>query len=299
MIEKVNVFFARCSSASLAAIVAILILLVAFADFVTGPHVSFSIFYVMPVALASWYASSRIVVLTCLISTATWLTVEVNSIEYKNTLIPLWNAGVRLGFFAITSSLLVALKGALRQQRILADVDGLTGLLNRRAFEHRCQYLFRLSERQQHSMCVCYVDIDRFKQVNDTFGHLAGDKILKVIAAALRKELRETDLISRLGGDEFAIALPNTDRRGGNYKMQEILASLRRVATENNWPIGFSVGVVVCRPPMPGLYDALHHADRLMYAMKKQPNDGFLIEEYHPMYSAEPDVAANRKTQYS
>lgn len=297
MIVKSHAFLASCAPASLAAIVAILIALVAGADYATGPQVSFSIFYMVPVALASWYASRAIIVLTCLVSTATWLFIEVTGIDYDNALIPLWNAGVRLGFFAITSSLLVALKRALRQQRILADVDGLTGLLNRRAFEHRCQYLFRLSERQQHTVCVCYVDIDRFKQVNDTFGHLAGDEILKVIAAALRKNLRETDLISRLGGDEFAIALPNTDCRGGNYKMREILASLRHVATENKWPIGFSVGVVVCRPPMPGLYDALHHADRLMYAVKQQPNDGFLIEEYQPLNSSEPDASANRKTQ--
>lgn len=273
---------ARCSTAGVATLVAALIAIVAFADYLTGPHLSFSIFYVLPVALASWYAPRRITVLTCLVATTTWLTVEISSMVYENTFIPLWNAAVRLGFFAITSALLVALKAALQRQEVLANVDGLTQVLNRRAFEQRCEYLFRLCERQSRTVSIGYLDIDRFKQANDEFGHQMGDRILVGIAATLTRELRSTDLVGRIGGDEFAIALPDAKYSGATFKLQRILTKLRRAAASNHWPVGFSVGVVVCCPPLPNVFDALHHADRLMYRVKSRDSDGFIIEEFHP-----------------
>lgn len=280
MIAKWDAFFARLSSASLSFIIVILISLVAIADYSTGSQVSFSIFYVAPVALASWYAPRKVAAVTCIAAASAWLVVDVVSLGYDNELIPVWNAAVRLGFFAITSSLLIALQQALVQQRFLAEIDGLTNVLNRRAFEGRCQYLFQLAERHRRSVCICYLDIDKFKHVNDAHGHQTGDAILKGIAEILGRLLRETDVVGRLGGDEFAIALPDTGHSGAAFIVRKILSRLRYLATRNDWPVGFSVGVVVCRPPLPTLSEAIHRADELMYAAKKSPNDEFSIEEF-------------------
>lgn len=286
MISEWNAFLAGRSAAGLAMLVAVLVAAVALADHLTGPQLSFSIFYVLPVALASWYAPRGLIVLTCLVATTIWLAVEISSMTYDNTLIPVWNAGVRLGFFAITSALLVALKSALERQRALADVDGLTQVLNRRAFEQRCQYLFHLCERQARTVSIAYLDVDRFKQANDVFGHQLGDQILVEIAATLVRELRNTDLIGRMGGDEFAISLPDAGYSGATFKIQRILTRLRRTAAANHWPVDFSIGVVVCRPPLPTLYDVLHRADRLMYRVKDRGADGFIVKEFDPPQAA-------------
>lgn len=286
MIANWNAFLASRSSAGLSALIALLVVVVAVADFATGPLLSFSIFYIVPVALASWYAPRPLIVATCLVSTMTWYVVEINSIAYDNTFVPVWNAAVRLAFFAITSALLVALKAALQQQQELAEIDGLTRVLNRRAFEQRCQYLFQLADRQCVPVSVGYLDVDNFKQANDEFGHRMGDRILSGIAATLTQHLREADIVGRLGGDEFAIALLDTGSADANPIMHRILTELRGMAEARGWPVGFSVGVVVCQPPLPDLFDALHHADRLMYDVKLQPADGFLIEEYQPPGSA-------------
>ncbi|MDX1480819.1 MAG: diguanylate cyclase [Woeseiaceae bacterium] len=279
MIARIDAFLNARSTPVLSVIIAMTTAVVAIADFATGPYLSFSIFYMVPVSLASWYAPRAMIALTCLVCTATWLAVELAGIDYPNDLIPLWNAAVRLGFFAITSVLLVALKALLQKQRELADVDGLTGLLNRRAFEDRCGYLFRLADRQDRPVSLGYLDIDRFKTANDDFGHQVGDRILVGVADALGHTLRRSDIVGRLGGDEFAFALPDADFADAQAQSKRLIARLRRAATKEHWPVGFSVGVIVCRPPMPDLLVALNRADALMYAVKKSGTGGFRIEE--------------------
>lgn len=195
MIARSDAFLSSRSPGILSSLVVAAIAIVALADYLTGPFLSFSIFYVLPVSLASWYAPRPIIVLTCLASTAIWLAVELAGIDYPNDLIPVWNAAVRLGFFAITSVLLVALKTLLLRQRELADVDGLTGLLNRRAFETRCRYLFELANRQGRPVSLGYLDIDRFKSANDDFGHQVGDRILVSVADVLDRIVRRSDIV--------------------------------------------------------------------------------------------------------
>lgn len=282
MIEKLHAYLTTRSPWVLLVSIGIMISIVAVADYLTGPLLSFSIFYIAPVSLASWYARRSIIVATCLVSTAAWLAAEIVSIDYPNGWIPVWNAAVRLGFFAITSVLLVALKSLIQRQIELADHDNLTGLFNRRAFEDRCQYLFQLANRQDLSIALGYLDIDRFKTANDEFGHTAGDRILAGVARILRQSLRESDITGRMGGDEFVFALPDTGFTEARSQTKRMVARLRQCASAEGWPIGFSLGVVVCRPPLPDFPDALSFADELMYAVKKQPDDGFRIEEFLP-----------------
>ncbi|MCG9738478.1 diguanylate cyclase [Shewanella insulae] len=126
-------------------------------------------------------------------------------------------------------------------------VDSLTGVKNRATFEKRLQAEGRLSRRQQTPLAVLMIDIDRFKAINDTYGHLAGDQALKTIAQALKAKLRRpSDLVSRFGGEEFAMILPNTSPDGAQQVaelMRSTVCQLPLAWGEQAIPLTISIGV--------------------------------------------------------
>jgi diguanylate cyclase len=99
----------------------------------------------------------------------------------------------------------------LEEQRLRSMLDSLTQLPNREAYEQRLSEELSRFRRYQRPASFVVGDIDHFKQVNDTYGHLAGDKVLKVVAKILRQRLRESDFVARYGGEEFALIMPETD----------------------------------------------------------------------------------------
>ncbi|QYJ82021.1 sensor domain-containing diguanylate cyclase [Shewanella aegiceratis] len=126
-------------------------------------------------------------------------------------------------------------------------VDSLTGVKNRAAFEKRLQAEGRLSRRQQTPLAILMIDIDRFKAINDTYGHLAGDQALKTIAQALKEKLRRpSDLVSRFGGEEFAMILPNTSCDGALQVaelMRSTVCELPLAWGEQAIPLTISIGI--------------------------------------------------------
>jgi diguanylate cyclase (GGDEF)-like protein len=120
----------------------------------------------------------------------------------------------------------------LRATNVLLDrasaTDALTRLANRRSFEERLTEEVQRMHRLLYPLALFIVDVDNFKQINDTFGHPTGDQVLRKVAQALKRACRETDFVARLGGDEFAVLLPGTDLQGAR-----IIAERCRVAIEN------------------------------------------------------------------
>ncbi len=104
-----------------------------------------------------------------------------------------------------------AMERQMVEQRRLALVDILTQLPNRSAYEERLQYEVDRWQRYHRPLTLAICDIDYFKNINDRFGHLAGDKVLKILARTLRARLRKTDFIARYGGEEFVLLMPETD----------------------------------------------------------------------------------------
>lgn len=113
----------------------------------------------------------------------------------------------------VGSSLSLALHNAAIHQQMqeLASRDGLTGLLNRRALEEVLSRELKAGTRYRASACLILVDLDYFKRVNDVLGHMAGDEVLKAVAAVMQQAVRDTDSVGRYGGEEFGILLPHTD----------------------------------------------------------------------------------------
>ena len=101
-----------------------------------------------------------------------------------------------------------------RKLQTLATEDGLTGLKNHRAFQERLALEYAHAPRYDVPLSICLLDVDKFKQYNDTFGHPAGDVVLKQVADVISRNIRETDFIARYGGEEFVLILPHTDTDG-------------------------------------------------------------------------------------
>jgi len=158
--------------------------------------------------------------------------------------------------------------------RALAVTDHLTGLYNRRGFIVLGAHQWQLALRNRTSMLLLFIDVDRFKPINDSFGHKQGDQALRDLADALRECFRSTDIIGRMGGDEFAVITDcqSSDSRAAiEQRLAEIVEQKNNTA-DRAYKLVLSVGVLTCDSSMQGLSieDLLAKADTLMYQQKQQ-----------------------------
>lgn len=262
----------------------LLVTVISVIDYFVGYEISTSLFFLLPVALATWYGNSRQGVLFALLSAFIWYSVDTvfSAHPYSHPLIPVWNTGVRLGLFLITIQFLAQLKFQINNEKSLSRTDSLTGVLNGRGFAEVSEKLFELASRHGRPTCLAYIDLDDFKQVNDRLGHSEGDKVLQTVGAVFLKSLRKTEVAGRLGGDEFAIALPETNEAGAQAVFNKLRKNLAMAMRQNNWPIGFSIGVISFDLPPANFDEAVKLADALMYQVKKSGKNNILFEHYPP-----------------
>jgi diguanylate cyclase (GGDEF)-like protein len=139
----------------------------------------------------------------------------------------------------------VCLDSAFNQERLklVGLTDGLTGVQNRRYFEHRCQVEISQARRYQHPLACMFLDIDKFKRINDTHGHQSGDEVLRAVANTIQTQLRAGDTIARYGGEEFVVLLPQT---AGNYAL-EIAERIRTSIASRNFQAhsGLQINVTI------------------------------------------------------
>ena len=166
-------------------------------------------------------------------------------------------------------SQLASLTGRLRE---LATVDSLTGVLNRRAFLDQADAEWVRHRRNNRPLSCAMVDVDGFKQINDTFGHAAGDALLQHIGTLLRASLRATDLPARLGGDEFIALMPDTSLDGALTTAERLLArvGVRPLSVlDKDLITTLSVGVATAEQ-CHSLEELMVKADRALYCAKKE-----------------------------
>jgi len=172
---------------------------------------------------------------------------------------------------------------ALEELAALSSTDPLTDLPNRRGFEARAKAALAAVQGEGRPCCALLLDLDRFKAINDGFGHPAGDAVLRDTASALAGALREGDVPGRLGGEEFGVLLPDCDAAGG-VKLAERLRAAIRAGVAHPDPaqmVTVSVGVAEVGPGKPAraLGKALAAADRALYAAKAAGRDRVKLAE--------------------
>jgi diguanylate cyclase (GGDEF)-like protein len=263
--------------------------LIALAKYWAVPGLAFLLFYLVPVFTVAWLVGRRAGVLVSLVSAVSYFFSEEFGRGFQSRpLVPVFNFGTRLGAFLFVTYFVSALRRSLEQERAAARTDALTGALNRRSFFEAAEMEIKRARRHRHPFTVAYLDIDDFKELNDRFGHTAGDAALRALTDTLRRGVREIDSVARLGGDEFVLLMPETDDAAAQVVVTRVRECLTRAAAENRWPISFSVGVVTWTTP-PRTVDAMiKQADDTMYEVKNTGKNRIA----HLKISGEPEPEA-------
>jgi diguanylate cyclase (GGDEF)-like protein/PAS domain S-box-containing protein len=186
------------------------------------------------------------------------------------------------------------LEEAKARAQHLADHDALTGLPNRRLLEDRLTQALALSHRNRKSSAVMFVDIDRFKTINDSLGHAVGDALLKEVAGRLVKQLREGDTICRIGGDEFVVVLPEVKRSSDvAHVAQKVIEQLSQplVVEERELVVTCSIGIAVYPDDGRDAESLIRNADAAMYHAKE------LGRANYQFFTEQMNQAASRRLQ--
>ncbi len=165
------------------------------------------------------------------------------------------------------------LRGLTRQMTYQASHDALTGLVNRREFERRLREAMDSAQTGDAPHALCYLDLDRFKVVNDTCGHTAGDNMLREVASIIKEAVRDSDTAGRIGGDEFALLLVGCPLEKARQIADDVVRSVndfRFVWKDKIFNIGVSIGLVEIGHDGGSIEDIMNSADSACYVAKKQ-----------------------------
>ena len=188
-----------------------------------------------------------------------------------------------IAFAALLASLIVSWSRGERMRELerQASQDSLTGLGNRRRFEEDLAAAMARSRRDGTTGALLMLDLDRFKQVNDSHGHPAGDRVIKQVAKTLRRRTRASDSLARLGGDEFAVILPRCSSQEALLAAEAIAAEIRGGDSEDGrGPLTVSIGVAIFgEDPKASVTTVVSDADAAMYAAKDDGRDAVRVFE--------------------
>jgi diguanylate cyclase (GGDEF)-like protein len=259
----------RLSKTFLVALALLLVVVQGVINYLAGPDFSFVLFYLLPVVFTAWLVgrgAGYAISFAC--ATSYFLTEFLSTHFDGREHLAFFNALARLSAFLFVAHFVDAFRRSLEHERELARTDELTGATNRRSFFEAAQTEINRARRHRHPFTVAYIDIDNFKELNDRFGHAAGDTVLREVTEEIRLNVREIDLIARLGGDEFVVLLPETDEAAARVVVSRVRASLGALAARKGWRVTFSIGVVTWTSPPRTVDMMIRQADDMMYEVK-------------------------------
>jgi len=177
----------------------------------------------------------------------------------------------------------VEIEGVMAQAREVAETDALTFLPNRRTIIRELQDEFIRAERYQNQFSISIVDVDHFKTINDTHGHMTGDEVLRQIAIHLRDHVRHPDVVGRYGGEEFLILLPNSGQKAAEEQASRLCQLVREMKIVINngevLNVTVSIGVAQLKHSEETWDSLLNRADNAMYEAKSKGRDGWAVAE--------------------
>jgi diguanylate cyclase (GGDEF)-like protein len=160
----------------------------------------------------------------------------------------------------------------IQQLEHTSQIDGLTGMLNRQHLDIRLREEIRRAKRYNNPLSIVMFDIDRFKEINDSYGHIIGDRLLKKVSAIVHKTLRETDIAGRFGGDEFVLILVQTPLEIGKQVAERIRDKIERakIHIKRNKFINFTISMGICQysNKIKNIEDFIAKADKAVYEAK-------------------------------
>ena len=163
-----------------------------------------------------------------------------------------------------------------RSLRRIASIDALTGLYNRRIFQRHLEKEIERAKRTKEPFTLALIDVDKFKHINDTLGHSAGDRVLISIAEVLRQTVRKADVVCRLGGDEFLILLPGARKSHAEKLKERIVAEIAEACKKLG--IDFSVSFGIYESGAENAEEALDFVDKRMYEEKGKKGERYVLD---------------------
>jgi diguanylate cyclase (GGDEF)-like protein len=241
--------------------------LVSAADYITHINyvLEFSPFYLVPVSFFSWFIGRQAGLVIALASATVGTLIRFQRAPHA---IAYWDALVLLALYVTSALMISQLKKLYQRERELSRMDPLTEIANRRAFFESAAALWGFTQREKMPFSIAYLDVDEFKQLNDRYGHAAGDRLLAVTAASIRQALRGMDVVARMGGDEFALLLPAAEKETAAQIVDRVRRLLDEAVRQHGWAVTFSVGLVTFFPPLRPLSEMIQAADTALYRAK-------------------------------
>lgn len=247
----------------------VLLFLVSIGDYFTQFNylLEFSAFYLVPISFFSWFIGKRSGFAAGVASIVLGFAIRLRHVAPE---VAYWDALVRCVLYFTATFMIVQLKRLYEHEQELSRIDPLSKIGNRRALHEAASRAKSLAQRHNAPLSLAYVDVDRFKQINDGLGHAAGDQVLAVTASTIARSLRPSDFAARIGGDEFAVLLPHTGVQDATRIVERVRLELERVMKERHWPVTFSIGIASFSPPLGSVSEMIMEADKAMYAAKQR-----------------------------
>lgn len=253
------------------------VVMVSYLSYYTGDFF-LEVVYAMAILLPSWYAGRWQGLTVTLVS---GIGIFLSSYYFNVNKSPLHyvNMGLEIVVLFTISILTSSLRTRYLQAEYMASYDPLTGVSNRNRFFLLAEQVMHEASRYGRPFSLAYIDLDNFKQVNDQQGHHEGDKALQAVAAVMKSNLRQADIIARIGGDEFVVLLPGSDHSMAETALRKLQSMLLQEMKANKWPITFSIGAVSCSNFQGSIHEVLKLADGYLYAVKSQGKNNLHIEK--------------------
>jgi len=256
----------------------------------TDAELTFASLALLPVLVIAWIDGKRNGLFMAFLATSMWAAADIASErQFSAEWIPWANAVTRFMTYGLVVLLAAQVRAQFEREHENATQDSLTGLQNRRGFVDAGAGEVERSKRYLLPLTLVYLDLDSFKQLNDSKGHAAGDLALRATAGALLGALRASDSVARLGGDEFAVLLPEIGYEAaletGRKIADAVNNALRRFA-----PVRASIGVAWFERADRQFPEMLKQADKLMYQVKANGKDGMRAQRFAATGEPVPQV---------